>query len=54
MVVKLLLHADRIWEGVWVPSEVFLAVSVLDVEPDDVVGYLVFIKFPINVLYVFI
>lgn len=38
----------------WIPSEVALAIGVLDVEPDKVIGDVVLVKACIHCLHVFL
>ena len=54
MSIELLLHAKRVREGMSVPCEVLLAVSVLDVKPDNVVRDAMPVHFLVNILDVLI
>mmetsp|Transcript_9856 Transcript_9856/g.18575 ORF Transcript_9856/g.18575 Transcript_9856/m.18575 type:complete len:260 (-) Transcript_9856:556-1335(-) len=46
------LHARRCGEEVLVPCEVALAVGVLDVQPDDVVGHDVLVKAVVHLVHI--
>ena len=53
-VIKLLLHTERIREGVGIPCEVLLAIGVLNIEPDNVVWDLELVKLAIDVLHILV